>query len=83
MKKLFALLAVLFVTFPIAGIAQETVKLLPPDTSGGMPLMQALKERKSARSFSDKTIHPELLSNLLWAALASTGRMAAAPRPQR
>ena len=80
MKKLSAYLAVLFLAIPIACIAQETVKLLPPDTSGGVPLMQALKDRKSSRSFSEKTLHPQLLSNLLWAAFGvnrSDGRRTA------
>jgi len=46
----------------------ESVKLPPPDTKGGKPLMQALKERKTTRSFSPKELSPETLSNLLWAA---------------
>jgi len=44
------------------------IKLLKPQTDGGMPLMQALKERKSSRSFSDKELKPQVLSDLLWAA---------------
>jgi len=35
---------------------------------GGMPLMQALKERKSGREFSSEKLPIETLSNLLWAA---------------
>jgi nitroreductase len=35
---------------------------------GGMPLMQALKERRSGREFSSKKLPIEILSNLLWAA---------------
>lgn len=68
MKRLFACLIALLFLFPGPGSAQETVKLPPPDTAGGMPLMQALKERKSTRSFADKPIHPQIMSNLLWAA---------------
>lgn len=48
--------------------AQEIIKLPAPKTEGGMPLMQALKERKSGREFSSRTLSPETLSNLLWAA---------------
>lgn len=33
-----------------------------------MPLMQALKDRKSSREFSEKDIPQQMLSNLLWAA---------------
>jgi SagB-type dehydrogenase family enzyme len=35
---------------------------------GGKPLMQVLKERKSAREFSAEKLSPQVLSNLLWAA---------------
>jgi SagB-type dehydrogenase family enzyme len=48
--------------------SQEIVKLPPPKTEGGMPLMQALKERKSGREFSSRKLSPETLSSLLWAA---------------
>jgi nitroreductase len=44
------------------------VKLPPPKTEGGMPLMQALKERKSGREFSSQKLPLPVLSNLLWAA---------------
>ena len=52
------------------GIAQEMkpIPLPAPDTSGGMPLMQALKQRRSMRRFSDRKLSLETLSNLLWAA---------------
>ena len=53
---------------PGLGIAQQYEKLPLPDTSGGLPLMQTLKERKSSRSFADKPVSPQILSNLLWAA---------------
>jgi len=50
--------------------AQELQKIvLPaPDTQGGMPLMQALSQRSTSRSFTDKEIPPQVLSDLLWAA---------------
>jgi len=48
--------------------SQETIKLPTPKTEGGMPLMQALKERKSGREFSSRKLSPEILSSLLWAA---------------
>ena len=68
MKGLFAFSFALLIAMPGLGIAQQTVKLPPPDTSGGMPLMQALRERHSTRSFSDKPINPQVMANLLWAA---------------
>jgi SagB-type dehydrogenase family enzyme len=48
--------------------AQEVIKLPAPKTEGGMPLMQALKERRSTREFSSKQLSMATLSNLLWAA---------------
>ncbi len=44
------------------------IVLPPPDKKGGLPLMQALNERRSTRSFADKPIPVEVLSSLLWAA---------------
>jgi SagB-type dehydrogenase family enzyme len=44
------------------------MQLLPPETSGGMPLMQALHERMSTKEFSPRTISQQQISNLLWAA---------------
>lgn len=48
--------------------AQEVIKLPAPKTEGGMPLMQALKNRQSAREFSSQKLPLPVLSNLLWAA---------------
>lgn len=49
--------------------AQELkpIALPAPRTEGGMPLMQALKQRHSTRAFSAKRLSLETLSNLLWA----------------
>ena len=44
------------------------VTLPPPQTEGGMPLMQALKARRTSRSFAPEELTPQTLSNLLWAA---------------
>lgn len=46
-----------------------TIVLPPPETEGGKPLMNALKERCSKREFSDRPLSPQMLSNLLWAAI--------------
>ena len=53
-----------------SGLAQDAglIKLPPPEMTGGMPLMQALKARHSAREFASKALPPQVLSNLLWAA---------------
>ena len=44
------------------------ISLPKPNSKGGMPLMQALSQRQSAREFSPEKLSPEILSNLLWAA---------------
>lgn len=55
---------------PFKSQAQEIqpIKLLPPQTEGGKPLMEVLKARKSSRDFSPKELPLQVLSNLLWAA---------------
>lgn len=63
---------------PALVLAQELPK---PTPAGGMPLMEALARRQSIRSFSEKELPAEVLSNLLWAAWGvnrpSTGRRTA------
>ena len=46
----------------------KPIQLPAPRTEGGMPLMQALKQRHSTRAFSSERLSNEMLSNLLWAA---------------
>jgi SagB-type dehydrogenase family enzyme len=48
--------------------APEVLHLPPARQRGGKPLLEALKERKSAREFSARALPLEVLSNLLWAA---------------
>jgi len=50
------------------GNEDKTVQLPKPDRKGGMPLMQALDNRRSDRSFSSKDLDLQILSDLLWAA---------------
>jgi nitroreductase len=45
----------------------KPIKLLEPQTTGGKPLMQALKDRHSSREFSTEKLPLQTLSNLLWA----------------
>lgn len=45
----------------------EPVALPKPQTEGGRPLMQVLKERQSGREFSAQPLPWQVLSNLLWA----------------
>jgi SagB-type dehydrogenase family enzyme len=58
------------VLLPLASIAADLkpVDLPAPQTDGGKPLMQALKNRQSSREFSAGKLPMQTLSNLLWAA---------------
>ncbi len=51
-----------------AGDAPAPLALPAPNMTGGKPLMQALKERRSERVFSPEKLPPQVLSDLLWAA---------------
>ena len=53
---------------PAVGTVLPTLSLPRPDQHGGLPLMEALRLRGSAREFSDAPLPLPLLSNLLWAA---------------
>ena len=58
----------LFVAVCVPAQELKPIPLPNPQTEGGMPLMQALKQRKSGREFSPEKLPPQVLSNLLWAA---------------
>jgi len=77
LKKAFVVVISLF-CFSL-GIAAEIIKLPAPQLDGGKTLMQALKERKSERSFDVKKLPANILSNMLWAA-CGINRPAAAKR---
>jgi len=69
-KMKIRLILVLLLFFPLFVFAEELkpINLPAPNTKGGRPLMQALKERKSQREFSSKELPIQVLSDLLWAA---------------
>jgi nitroreductase len=46
----------------------KSIKLLAPQTKSGMPLMQALEDRKSTREFSPQELPLQVISDMLWAA---------------
>jgi nitroreductase len=46
----------------------KSIQLPKPEIAAGMPLMQALAQRKTTRTFLDKPLPLQTLSNLLWAA---------------
>ncbi len=62
------LLAVILPISSLLATELKPIKLPPPNTKGGMPLMEALKARKSTRELSEKEIPLQVLSDLLWAA---------------
>ncbi|MFO7843361.1 MAG: SagB/ThcOx family dehydrogenase [Bacteroidales bacterium] len=68
MKKLKFFLAIVFIAVTNICTAQTLIELPEPDKAGGMPLMQAINERHSARNFVDKDLTEQQLSELLWAA---------------
>lgn len=72
MKTLFTISIAITAIFMYcaAGCAEELkpIQLPPPQMESGKPLMQALKDRKSMRSFSQKELPDQVLSDLLWAA---------------
>jgi hypothetical protein len=56
------------ISAPVLAAELKPVQLPTPQTTGGVPLMQALAQRKTMRSFADKPLPMQTLSNLLWAA---------------
>ena len=66
MKRI--LLASIIALASLSSVASDIV-LPQPQTTGGMPLMEALSKRKSTREFStNKRLTDQQLANLLWAA---------------
>jgi nitroreductase len=63
-----SLLLIILSAIVASSLGQEIIKLPAPKMEGGMPLMQALKERHSGREFSSEKLSMATLSNLLWAA---------------
>lgn len=68
MKIQFRLFALLTAAFLLPALAQDPIELPKPQTDGGRPLMQVLRDRKTTRDFSPEALPPQVLSNLLWAA---------------
>jgi SagB-type dehydrogenase family enzyme len=58
----------------LAGEAPKAIQLMSPQTDGGRPLMQALKDRSTSRSFGSEKLPIQVLSNLLWAAFGINRR---------
>jgi nitroreductase len=65
MKRTLPVFIALFIAgSPLA----QSIDLLAPQKTGGMPLMEALAKRSTARAFDAKELSNQQLSSLLWAA---------------
>lgn len=62
----FSILSLIFIM--CCSISAQDINLPAPNKTGGKPLMQALNERKSTRSYQDRELTLQQLSDLLWAA---------------
>jgi SagB-type dehydrogenase family enzyme len=66
-KRIVNLLAVLFLNGILIPLIAQDIVLPAPDKTGGKPLMQALNERQTTRSFTTDSLTLQQLSDLLWA----------------
>jgi len=70
-RSLVAVVASILVLSLVApALAEEakSIQLPAPQTDGGRPLMQVLKDRATVRAYASDPLPPQELSNLLWAA---------------
>ncbi|HUX95362.1 MAG TPA: SagB/ThcOx family dehydrogenase [Bacteroidales bacterium] len=66
MKKIIiSMLTIVSISF---GVIAQDISLPAPDKKGGIPLMQALSQRQTTRSFTDDKLTQQQLSDMLWAA---------------
>jgi len=73
MKKrlqFICLLMIILITSTLISFAQDLkpIQLPEPNMSGGKPLLEVLKNRKTTRVFSSQDLPLQQLSDLLWAA---------------
>jgi nitroreductase len=61
-------ITIALILFSLVVFSQKNIKLPEPKKTGGMPLMEALANRSTSRSFNTKSLSHQQLSNLLWAA---------------
>ena len=60
-------LCLLFTSLIAGSIFAQGIELPAPQKSGGLPLMDALAKRATARAFDPRELSPRQLSSLLWA----------------
>lgn len=68
MKKIFLIPVLLLAATILWAQENKDIKLKAPQKNKGAKIMQALSDRKSTRTFDDKELDLQTLSNLLWAA---------------
>ena len=68
-----SILSVIAAVFAVTVFAGETVKLPPPQTSGGEGFFTVLNGRRSLRRFTDAAVTQQELSTLLWAGFGVSG----------
>ena len=61
-------LSILLAAFLAGNLLAQSIELLPPQKTGGMPLMEALAKRSTARAFATNDLSSQQISSLLWAA---------------
>lgn len=62
------LVATVVCVWNLSTVMAQDIKLQKPETGGGIPLYEALKNRQTNRTFSDKMLSDQDLTNLLWCA---------------
>jgi nitroreductase len=65
MKRTLSIFAAAFIA---GSLFAQFIDLPAPQKTGGMPLMEALAKRSTARAFDSRELSPRQLSSLLWAA---------------
>jgi nitroreductase len=71
MKKIFQtgfILLIMSLTLTTVMVSAQDIILPAPHRSGGKPLMDALNERQSLRTFTSDNLSGQQLADLLWAA---------------
>ncbi len=65
MKRILLILCIMELSFVYSKL--ETIDLVEPEKTGGMPVYEALSKRKSGRNFNDeKDLSNQELSTMLW-----------------
>ena len=64
-KVIFTYLTIVLISLSITA---QDITLPAPDRKGGKPLMQALNERQTTRTFTEDNLTQQQLSDMLWAA---------------